>query len=63
MFEKGKGAGLLKATFAPAWKFFQQYFLRFGFLDGYYGFVIAKVSAQSVSMRYAVLKELQAKSR
>lgn len=63
MYDKGKGFSPLKAAFAPAWKFFQQYFLKLGFLDGYYGLVIAKISAQSVGMRYVILKELQAKSR
>lgn len=59
---KGKRHNLLKVAFAPAWKFFQQYFLKLGFLDGYYGFVIAKISARAVALRYVYLKELQSNS-
>ncbi len=62
MFEKGKSHNLLKTIIAPTWKFFHQYFVKLGFLDGYYGFVIAKVSARAVRQRYDYLKELQANS-
>lgn len=62
MHEKGKNPNFLKVVFAPAWKFFHQYFIKLGFLDGYYGFVIARISAKSITKRYAYLKELQSSS-
>ncbi len=39
-------------------KFFENYFFKGGFLDGYPGFVIARGSAQSLGMRMRKLREL-----
>lgn len=56
-FNKGKNAGLLKLCFSPAWKFFRDFIIRRGFLDGYYGYVIARNSAHAKFLKYAKLRE------
>jgi len=42
----------LKALFSPYWTFFKLYFLRLGFLEGWRGFVIAKLYAQYTFWKY-----------
>lgn len=53
----GAAAPLLK----PAIRFFRDYVLRAGFLDGAAGFLIARVTAQAVYWKYAELKRLAAR--
>lgn len=56
--EKGKKASLLKVIMAPKVKFFRDYFLKLGILDGYYGMVICAISAHATFVKYAKLREL-----
>lgn len=56
--KKGKNASLLRLLAAPVFKFFRDYFLKAGFLDGYYGYVIAKISANAVFVKYLKIREL-----
>ncbi len=39
-------------------RFLSVYFLKCGFLDGYYGFLIAKISANATFLKYIKHKEL-----
>lgn len=57
-FDKGKKAGLVKIFFNPYFKFFKDYILKFGFLDGYQGFVICKISAYATLLKYTKLREM-----
>jgi glycosyltransferase involved in cell wall biosynthesis len=57
-FERKKKVSLVKILFAPAWGFFRDYFIRMGFLDGYYGFVICVVAAFSTFLKYVKLRQL-----
>ncbi|HCL83203.1 MAG TPA: glycosyltransferase family 2 protein [Chitinophagaceae bacterium] len=41
LFDSGKKTNLFKVFVNPCWAFFQSYFLRAGFLDGLFGWVIA----------------------
>jgi hypothetical protein len=43
----------------PAWRFFRQYVLQLGFLDGLTGLVICSLAAYSVFLKYAKLWERQ----
>ncbi len=43
----------IKAIFNPSWTFFRMFFLKFGFLDGWRGFVIAKLYSQYTFWKYA----------
>ena len=62
LYEKGVKTSILKRYLAPLFKFVQMYFFRLGILDGYYGFVVCKISAQATYLKYAKLKALNSKS-
>lgn len=57
--QKGKTATPFHFIFKPAYKFFINYFLRLGFLDGKAGFQICYLNAYGVYYRYKRLQELQ----
>lgn len=59
LFEKGYKASMFKRYFSPKFKFFRDYILKLGFLDGYYGYVICKISAHAAFLKYVKLKQLQ----
>lgn len=63
LFEKGKRTHLFKIVFNPFWAFFTSYFLRAGFLDGFYGFVIAVNIAHLTFLKYIKLYQLQQRQR
>ncbi|MEO1927107.1 MAG: glycosyltransferase family 2 protein [Nautiliaceae bacterium] len=42
----------LKAIFSPIWAFFKLYFLKLGFLEGWDGFVIARLYSQYTFWKY-----------
>jgi len=54
----GEKATILKTIFAPLPKFFSEYFLKKGFLDGYYGFVACVLSGFGTFIQYVKLHEL-----
>jgi glycosyltransferase involved in cell wall biosynthesis len=47
----------LKAIFSPYWTFFKIYFLKLGFLDGWEGFIIAKLYSEYTFWKYIKDKE------
>jgi len=49
---KGKDCSIIKILFAPGWTFFTQYIIRLGILDGYYGYVVCKLSAYAALVKY-----------
>jgi len=55
-FKEGKKANLFHFMLKPPARFFIHYFIRFGFLDGFAGFVFAKVQAYGVYTRYVKLR-------
>jgi len=61
LFTKGKKSNLVKLYLSPTLKFIQSYFFQLGMLDGYYGFVICKISAHSTYLKYFKLKQLYKK--
>jgi glycosyltransferase involved in cell wall biosynthesis len=54
---------LLHGILKPSSFFVKQYVLRLGFLDGYYGFVIAVISGLEKFMRFATFRELSKNSK
>ncbi|HNI45078.1 MAG: glycosyltransferase family 2 protein [Chitinophagales bacterium] len=62
LFEAGKKATYFHLLFKPFWKFLNAYFLRLGFLDGYYGYVVCRNSAFSMYLRYVKLREMWRKT-
>ncbi|CAM3559335.1 glycosyltransferase family 2 protein [Zobellia roscoffensis] len=57
-FEAGKTARWYHSVLRPAWKFFNHYILRLGFLDGKKGIVISYLNAVGVYSRFKELKRL-----
>ncbi len=55
---KNKKANFIKIYVSPIVKFLQMYFLKLGILDGYYGFVVCKISAYSTYLKYSKLLKL-----
>lgn len=60
-FERGKKSSLLGLWFRPKWKFFRDYILKAGLLDGYAGYQVCKISAFATYLKYAKLRELNKK--
>lgn len=58
-YKSGKRSSLLLIIFKPIVRFFRDYFFHLGILDGYYGFVICRISAQATFIKYVKLYELQ----
>jgi glycosyltransferase involved in cell wall biosynthesis len=57
-FEKGKNASYLSILFSPVFKFLRHYVALFGFLDGYYGYLLCRNMAYSTFLKHAKLKAL-----
>lgn len=57
--EKGKKAGILKIIFSPMVKFVRDYFIKLGFLDGYYGYIVCRISAQATFMKYSKIRQIR----
>jgi len=58
LFETGKKASPVRLLLSPIFRFFRDYILKGGFLDGYYGFVVCMISSHAVFLKYAKLREL-----
>jgi (heptosyl)LPS beta-1,4-glucosyltransferase len=56
--EQGKKAGILAPFLSGAARFISMYFLKKGILDGYMGFKIAVISAQSNVYKYKELRRI-----
>jgi hypothetical protein len=54
---QGKSVGFFGLVIRPWWRFMRAYFFRLGFLDGWQGFYIAKMSAFSTLTRQAMVLE------
>ncbi|MGC8864288.1 MAG: glycosyltransferase family 2 protein [Bacteroidales bacterium] len=63
LFKEGIKTNLYHLTLKPWLKFIRHYFLRLGFLDGFEGFLIARLSAYGQFLKYARLRELQKKKQ
>jgi glycosyltransferase involved in cell wall biosynthesis len=59
-YENGKRSSYAKILLSPLVKFFRDYVLKRGFLDGYYGFVISMISAHATFLKYVKMKQLGA---
>ena len=57
-FKRGKKAPLLVMLFSPVVKFFKDYFVKKGFLDGAVGFKICRISAYATFVKYKKLRAL-----
>ena len=58
-FNTGKRSSIIKILFKPCFKFVRDYIFKLGFMDGYHGYVVCKISAFATFMKYSKLMELQ----
>ena len=56
---KNKQVSIFKIFTNPFWKFINNYFLKKGFLDGYYGFVICIFASIGTFLKYIKIREFQ----
>jgi glycosyltransferase involved in cell wall biosynthesis len=63
MWEKGKRTNWFRIIFNPVWNFLLGYIVRLGFLDGYYGFIIAVNTAHLTFLKHTKLYQLQRNAR
>ncbi len=57
-FLKGYKANAYSIVIKPLWRFFRDYFIKLGILDGFYGFVISVNGAYEVYLKYLKLKKV-----
>ena len=57
-FKRGKCAPFWKILYSPLFFFFKKYFIKLGFLDGYYGFVICMIGSYYNFLKYVKLRDL-----
>lgn len=62
LYKRGKRTGILNMVVNPLWAFILGYFLRRGFLDGFYGLVVALHVAHLSFLKHAKLYLKQKKS-
>jgi len=58
MYARGKKANWLNLLLNPLLKFFRDFFLKLGFLDGFHGFTICLIGAHANYLKYAKLKQM-----
>jgi hypothetical protein len=56
--KNGTRSGFLALTFRPIVTFFKMFFIRFGFMDGLYGFILAVLYGHYTFLKYLKLWEL-----
>lgn len=54
---KGQDCSLLKIWLGPKWKFFKDFFIRLGFLDGYWGLIVCRMNAFENQVKYAKIRQ------
>jgi glycosyltransferase involved in cell wall biosynthesis len=57
-FKEGKTVSYLTIFVRPAWRFIRDYFIKLGFLDGFYGLVICRNSSFETFLKYVKLRSL-----
>lgn len=55
--EKGKNYSILKIMIVPQWKFFMDFVVRLGFLDGYAGWMVCKLNSMETMIKYAKTRQ------
>jgi glycosyltransferase involved in cell wall biosynthesis len=61
LFKKGKSVNYITLLIKTKFKFFRNFILKGGILDGFYGLVIAYISAAETFLKYAKLIDLRKK--
>jgi hypothetical protein len=63
LFDLGKKRHWSKIILSPLWSFVNGYFFRLGFLDGYFGFIIAMQNARLSFLKYQKLQALKRENK
>ena len=59
LYRNGSSFALLKMMVKPSVRFIRDYIFRLGFLDGFSGFLIARITAHATMLKYAKLHVLK----
>jgi glycosyltransferase involved in cell wall biosynthesis len=59
MKRANKRAGFIKLYLSPAYRFIHSYIFKLGFLDGYFGYVIARETARVAYFKYKKIKGIR----
>jgi glycosyltransferase involved in cell wall biosynthesis len=54
--ENGKTATLFKIFFSPKWHFINEFIFQLGFLDGFYGYTICRLSVYATFLKYSKIR-------
>lgn len=54
---KGQDCSILKIWLGPKWKFVKDYIIKLGFMDGYWGFLVCKLSSMENLAKYAKTRQ------
>ncbi len=57
-YDRGRHVYISSIVLHPLWRFIKDFFLRTGFMDGYYGFIVSVNSAHEVFLKYVKLKNI-----
>jgi hypothetical protein len=63
IFDSEKKKHWSKIILSPLWSFINGYFLRLGFLDGYYGWIIAIQNAHLSFLKYQKLQRIKKENK
>lgn len=61
LHKRNKKSSISQLIFNPIYRFIQDYILRLGFLDGFYGLIICSMSGYTTFLKYAYLRSLNGK--
>lgn len=53
---RNKTASIATIIFSPFWHFFSEYFIKLGFLDGFIGYTVCKLSAYAAFCKYSKIR-------
>lgn len=57
-FDRGRRVYISTIVLHPLWRFIKDFFIRRGFMDGYYGFIVSVNSAHEVFLKYVKLRNI-----
>lgn len=63
LYDKGVKSSLFHLVVRPPFRFFRDYFIKLGFLDGFYGLVVCCNTAHSTFLKYAKLRQMERDSK
>jgi len=58
LYQEGRRASRINIIINPLWRLFRDYFIKLGFLDGFYGLVISVNSAHETFLKYSKLRRI-----